>query len=518
MFNFNPAAPFFASSRAHPDRLAVVGDGVALTYQQTTGYARAIASALGLVGRRGARVAILGSRSVAACLAVLGTGWTGATYVPLGLKLPEERLVGLMKSVGFDALICDGAGEALLTEAVLAAAPDLILLADPQGKRDFGLRPPWRLKETRQDGGAPVMMEADDLAYIEFTSGTTGVPKGVMIPAGGLHHYVTVMQEWFSFAMNDRVAETADLSFDISVSNMFLTWNAGAALYILPSTATLSPAKFIRENALSIWYSVPSVIALMQRTRSLQPGCLPSLRRTFFAGEPLPAAGAEAWMDAAPNSTLDNLYGPTEATVVCLRQEGVKPLQVTPQRGIVAIGRGYPGMEVAILDTNLRPLPCGEKGEIALSGPQLAAGYLNLPELTAARFPVIDGRRWYLTGDYGYEDSEGVFHHLGRMDNQVKVRGNRVELEEIDVHLRRAGETMSAAAVAWPVEHGSAAGIVAFVAGAGVSSGRITEVMRRLLPAYMVPSSIVELDSLPLNANGKIDRRALVTMLEERAT
>ena len=155
---------------------------------------------------------------------------------------------------------------------------------------------------------------------------------------------------------------------------------------------------------------------------------------------------AEAWLDVAPNSTLDNLYGPTEATVVCLRQEVARPPRVTPERDFVAIGKPFPQMRMAILDADLRPAPPGDGGEIALSGPQLARGYLNQNELTAARFPVIDGVRWYLTGDLGYLDGDGVAHMLGRIDNQVKVLGNRVELEEVELHLRRGADTASAAA------------------------------------------------------------------------
>jgi D-alanine--poly(phosphoribitol) ligase subunit 1 len=513
--NFNPASPFFRNSLKQPERLAIVGDGRALSYREAAGYARAIAARLNVGDCRGARVAILGSRSVAACLAVLGTCWAGATYTPLGLKLPEERLAALLGSSGFDALICDRQGEALLTDAVLAAAPEFVLLADAGAQRDWPGRRIWRLSEAMPGEDAPVAMTANDLAYIEFTSGTTGVPKGVMISAGGLDHYVKTMQDWYLLNADDRVAETSDLSFDISVSNMFLTWNVGAALYIATTTEAMAPVKFIRENELSMWYSVPSVIALAQRTRTLRPGGMPSLRRSVFAGEPLPADGAQAWLEAAPNSKVDNLYGPTEATVVCMRQEVTMPPRITAERGIVAIGAAFPGMKTAILDSERRFLGRGERGEIALSGPQLAAGYLHQPGLTADRFPLIDGERWYLTGDIGYEDDEGTFHHLGRIDNQVKVRGYRVELEEIDVHLRRAGQTTSAAAVAWPTDHGSAAGIVAFVANAGVPVADIKDAMRKALPAYMVPNSIVELESLPLNANGKTDRRALTNLLDE---
>jgi len=513
--NLNPAFPFYRSSQLYPERLAMVDGHTGLTYRDAADHARAIAQALQPRCRPGSRVAILGSRSVAACLAVLGICWSGATYVPLGLKLPEERLVLLLQSSGFDAVICDRQGEALLTDAVLAACPGPVLLADPGGDRDPPGFPHWRIAEGAQDGTAPVPMQPSDIAYIEFTSGTTGTPKGVVITAGGLHHYLTVMQDWYGLTPEDRVAETSDLSFDISVSNMFLTWNAGAALYIAAPAEAMAPVEFIRKHKLTLWYSVPSIVSLLQRSRTLRPGILPSLRRTVFAGEPLPAAAATAWLEAAPHSTLDNLYGPTEATVVCLRQVVTNPPRVTAERGIVAIGRPYPGMDAAILGDDLRFLPPGEEGEIALSGPQLAAGYLNQPELTAARFPMIGGRRWYLTGDRGYQDSDGVFHHLGRFDNQVKVLGIRIELEEIEHHLRRASHAASVAAVAWPMENGSGLGIVGFVAGTTFGASRIRQAMRKFLPGSMVPNRIIELEHLPLNGNGKIDRRALVRLLDQ---
>jgi non-ribosomal peptide synthetase component F len=322
------------------------------------------------------------------------------------------------------------------------------------------------------------------------------------------------MQREYALTPDDRVAETADLSFDISVSNMFVTWNAGASLHILNAAAMFSLVKFVRRHELTVWYSVPSVIPLLQKTKALTPACMPSLRLTFFAGEPLPVAAAEAWRAAAPNSRVENLYGPTEATVVCLRQRVETSVRATAERGIVAIGKPFQGARVAILDENLRFAKPGEKGEIALAGPQLSAGYWGRPDLTALRFPTLDGERWYLTGDFGVEDGDGVFHHLGRIDNQVKVRGNRVELEEIEEHLRRLGMTNDAAAVAWPIEHGSASGIVGFVAGAKATCEKLAQDLRLALPSYMAPSAIIELERLPLNDNGKIDRKALTHLLE----
>lgn len=204
---------------------------------------------------------------------------------------------------------------------------------------------------------------------------------------------------------------------------MFLAWRAGASLHLMSQLELMAPARFIRANAITAWLSVPTIAGTMQRMGMLKPGVFPSLRLSVFCGEPLPLATAQAWAAAAPNGAVENIYGPTEGTVICMRQTLTDPPAVTAGRGIVAIGHPYETMQVAILNPAQNPVPAGEPGEIALSGPQLAIGYFNAPEQTAERFRTIRGERWYLTGDLGRQDADGRFHHLGRVDNQVKSEG-----------------------------------------------------------------------------------------------
>jgi acyl-CoA synthetase (AMP-forming)/AMP-acid ligase II len=251
--------------------------------------------------------------------------------------------------------------------------------------------------------------------------------------------------------------------------------------------------------------------------KMLPPGAFPLLRYSLFVGEPLTVASAAEWQAAAPVSVVDNLYGPTEATVVCLGQRFCDSSPITRGRATVAIGAPFRGTEAAIVDGELRFLPAGDEGELVLSGPQLARGYLGDPAQTSARFPTIGGRTWYRTGDLAYRDLGGAFHHLGRMDHQVKVLGNRIELEDVEAHLRAVCGCDLVAAVAWPLEEGSARGIVAFVSGTTRSSREIAEGMRRRVPAYMVPSRVEHVESLPLGATGKIDRAALARRLEKSA-
>lgn len=513
--NYNISAGFLRSAHTHADRVFYSDRNFDVTYGEMGETVARLASFL-CSGGRPRRVGILATRSFEAYAGILAAGLAGAAYVPLNLKWPEERIVVLLRSMELDALVVDANGADLLTPAVLHAAPDRIVIAD--GSRNVDARGGQRIVRLGDIDGEPMRepasVEADDLAYVIFTSGTTGLPKGVMISAGSLRSYLEQSRPWTCLTPADRLAETCDVTFDLSVHNLFLCAEAGASLHVLSALEMLAPARFVRMRDITVWMSVPTLISIMRRSGSLKPGIFPSLRLSIFCGEPLPAAAARAWAEAAPNGVVENIYGPTEGTVICMRQRLAGSGVFTPGRDIVAIGTPYATMDVAVLDARQRPVPDGTPGEIALSGPQLAIGYLNEPALTADRFREIDGRRWYLTGDLGMRDGKGIFHHLGRTDNQIKVKGNRIELEEVEAHLRQASGTDIVAVVGWPTIDGSAQGLVGFCNSA-LPAETIATSMLRTLPRYMVPNTIHVLDVLPVNINGKVDRRALVARLRE---
>ncbi|MCO6184799.1 amino acid adenylation domain-containing protein [Rhizobium sp. L1K21] len=512
---FNIASGFARSSELYPQNIAVAVAGQNYTYGRLAAEVRLLAGRLAKQ-RRSGRIGILASRSHTACLGILAAAWSGATYIPLNLKMPEDRLAALLTRLDLDALIVDERGAALMGETAMAAAPQLIVSADtakipaPTAKTILRL---GDLDGERME--QPAEVGPDHVAYIIFTSGTTGVPKGVMVPASAVKAFTTVSQDLFAITPEDRIAETTETAFDVSVQNMFLAWNAGAGLYVLTGLQMVSPARFIRDHAITIWASVPSIVNLMRRSNTLSAGSLPSLRLSFFGGEGLPPGVVRAWAQAAPNSRIDNQYGPSEATVTTLHQRLNDAAVVTPTREIMAIGKPYPGVKVAIMDENLNTLPDGTPGEIALAGAQLATGYFEQDDLTEQRFRIVNGERWYLTGDLGVKDENGIFHHLGRIDNQVKVMGNRVELEEVETYLREASGSDAVAAVAWPVANGAAEGIVAFVADPACSVEELQQRLKASLAQYMLPRQIHILNDLPLNTNGKVDRKALATMLDE---
>jgi D-alanine--poly(phosphoribitol) ligase subunit 1 len=522
--HYNLAYPFYESACGCPGNLALaVGDGQ-WTYAALREQVQPVASWLRTHSRSSApRVGVLASRNLETYLGILGACWAGGTYVPLSPKYPEARLVQHLERVDLDALVVDSAGAALLTDRVLSCGPANVLHPGVACSIERIAEDGKKVRLAGRDAlpvfdpaDKPVEVSAEHTGYIIFTSGTTGVPKGVMIPAEAVAHFLQAMQTQYGVQPTDRVAGVTEITFDLSVFDIFATFKCGAALLVVPPTQMMAPAAFIQRQKPTIVFTVPSIAANLQRMKLLAPNSLPSLRYSFFAGEPLPVASASQWKVAAPNSVVDNLFGPTEATVVCIGQRFHGPENATPKRGVVATGKAFAGMEAAIVDpASLSFLPDEQQGELLLCGAQLSSGYFGDADTTQKRYPTVAGKRWYRTGDLAYRDSAGVFHHLGRIDNQVKVLGLRVELEEIEAHLREVYETDSVAAIAWPVEHGSASGIVAFVSGRiGTDDPSLRAKIKKRLPSYMVPSSIRHIEAIPLNANGKINRKELAHMLD----
>ena len=518
----NLALPFYNNARSSPERFALLVGGREFSYGNLADIVEPIAAWLeDRSAGAGKLVGILASRSLAAYSGLLAASWAGAAYVPLNPDWPDQRLLSILATTELDALVVDDRGLKLLSEPVLQHCPKHILAPESRGSLSAGQPSASTPIAGFDDLPAadphhlPKALRGDDLAYIMFTSGTTGSPKGVMVSTANVSSFLSAMRKLYAFSPQDRVSQTYDLTFDPSVMDMFVTWSAGASLHVVPAGQMLGPSRFIREHELTCWFSVPSTIAFMRNMKMLTPGAFPSVRYSIFCGEPLSASSAELWQKATPNGVIDNLYGPTEATVVCIGQRCTEPMVVTESRGTVATGTTLGTMDAAIVDSSLRFLPKGEKGELALSGNQVAKGYFKDPKKTAARFPTIGGRVWYLTGDFAYQDGDGRFHHLGRTDNQVKVLGNRVEIEDVEAHLREVCGVDSVAAVAWPITNASAEGIVAFAAGTALTAAEIREKMQRRVPKYMVPTEVRFLKGLPVSASGKTDRKCLAAMLAE---
>lgn len=528
-WHLNAAGAVFRFSQLQPDAPALVVDRRTYSYTELCNGAREVAAWLRSAKDSCAapeRIGILASRSFETYAGMLGAAWAGATYVPLNPKQPPARLVSILGQAELSALIVDtNFAERLADADVRAALPARVLTPSrPLAWSDDSRTrvTPWSALSGNDATPAPAATAPEHPAYVIFTSGTTGVPKGVVVSASNLAHFLAAVRSLYAFGPADRFGQFCEASFDLSVFEIFAAWDAGASLHVVPESKLMAPAGFIRTQQLTVWASVPSAISLMARMKLLGPGVFATLRVSFLIGEALAVDVAKAWQQAAPDSIVDNHYGPTEATVACTVQRLTDPVVETPGRGTMAIGKPYDETSVEIVGPDGGFLAAGETGEMALHGPQVAIGYLGDPDLTARRFPLLDhprlGRsRWYLTGDLGYRDGDGVLHCLGRIDHQVKILGHRVELEDLEAHLRTASGTDAVASIAWPIVNGTATGIAAFVCGATAALPDIRERLLELVPPYMVPRRLRAVEALPLSANGKVDRNALRSMLDEES-
>lgn len=464
-------------------------------------------------------IGVIAHKSPWAYAAALAAHLAGKGYVPLNVKFPPRRLAAMVRQSGLSTIVAAGEGFAALAAVLdlMEDGPPVTVIATEAGFPGAGGRHTIIRHRPAAGLAAPRPHRPDAAAYVLFTSGSTGVPKGVAVSFANLEAYLDHMDVVYPLYPGDRASQTFDMTFDLSVHDIFATWRAGACLFPVPDATLLSPARFIRDAGLTVWFSVPSVAMLMGGARTLRRGIFPSLRLSLFCGEPLPVATAGAWAAAAPSSRIVNLYGPTEATIAIAAYEWDREKdEARPAGGIVPIGRPFPGQSHCLLGDNGQVLAPPAKGELCLSGSQVTRGYLDAPEKTASQYVVLPQRGsavWYRTGDLVEEDAAGLLHHRGRIDFQVKINGYRVELGELEATLRAVARADAVVAVPWPVAGGSAQGLVAFILGAEQDGRTILDACRQTLPAYMVPARIIWKDSLPFNANGKIDRTALAAEL-----
>jgi amino acid adenylation domain-containing protein len=520
---------FLRSAADFPQRPALEVEGRSFTYAELKDRATALAQVLsaGTPSEGPALTAVFAHRSLTAFVGVLGALLRGHGYVPLNPRLPAARNATMLAIAGCRAVVVDSSAAAQL-EGVLADVDRDLLLVFPDESDVEEERRRWpghtvvgaRELEAAAGTWQPAGVDEDGLAYLLFTSGSTGVPKAVMVSHDNVLHFVDRMLDRFGITHEDRLSQTFDMTFDVSVFDMFVGWDRGACVCCPSADTVVKPGNFIRESELTVWFSVPSIALLMKRFGMLRPDLYPRLRWSLFAGEPLPTEVARLWSEAAPNSVVENLYGPTEVTVICTGYRWDP--QRSPEEsefGVVPIGWPLPGLDALVADQDLREVPEGAEGELLVAGPQVTRGYLNEPERTAAAFVVPPGRRqlFYRTGDLVRNPREGgPITYLGRIDHQVKINGVRVELGEIEAHLRTASGVEEVVALGWPRSESSALAITAFVCAAGLDTDAIRARMASQLPEYMIPRTIHLIPELPLNTNGKIDRKALLAILEQR--
>ncbi|MET7598001.1 amino acid adenylation domain-containing protein [Streptomyces sp. NPDC005496] len=511
---------FEAQAARVPDRTAVSCGGASLSYAQLNEDANRLARLLLERGAGPGRVVALalprGLRLVSALIAVLKTG---AAYLPLDTGHPAERLRLVMEDVGPAVLVTDDTHAPQLP----ASATPSVVLGEPDLEKDLASRPSDNLTAaelTTETGPS-------DIAYIIHTSGSTGRPKGVPVPHANVVRLFEAASEHFDFGEDDVWTLFHSYAFDFSVWEIWGPLLHGGRLVVVPYAVSRSPRDFLRllhTEGVTVLNQTPSAFEqLIQADSEAAPApTAGALRYVIFGGEVLRAERLRPWADrhGLDSPELVNMYGITETTVHVTHHRVTRADLDDPRRASV-IGRPLADLRVHVLDAALRPVPPGVTGEMYVSGPGVAPGYLNRPELTEERF-VRDpfgrpGSRMYRTGDLALRRADGTLEYLGRADQQVKIRGFRIEPAEIEAVLARHPGVARAAVVARgtdgtdPRSSGDAR-LVAYAVPASGTRPDPAELRRHVaeqLPEHMVPAACVLVDELPLTANGKLDTKAL---------
>lgn len=518
-----------ASAVRNADRPALVQGDDAISYADTFAAARRISATLtSCLPPDGSRfVAFVGSRSISTYQHLLGILLAGRAYLPLEPEQPAGRLVSYLDRAEVSCLLTGSMSLPLVAEICrMSTRPLTVVVTDALTDGLAGLDLSGRHVVLGSDqlsppeDYVPAVLAPEDPLYMLFTSGSTGVPKAVVINHGNMRAVLVALSEVVRIGPQDVVSQLYKLSFDPSALDTLLAWSAGAALVIpSPEMGMLDEAQMISRHGITVWNSVPSRSTLMRRLRQLKPGAHPTLRYVLQGGEALTSDVAVAWSDAAPNARVVNLYGPTEATVNVMQyvwDPGSSPDECS--EGRVPIGYVLAGGVLTIVDDELNEVATGEIGELLVSGPQICDGYWRDPERTRQAFVTIAGRSgtFYRTGDLVWQPTrDGPLHFVGRVDQQIKVLGRRIELGEVEAFARQALQVEEAAAVGWPETPSGYDGIELFVVAHddhGSVDGR--EALSLLLPPEAVPRHVHQVDELPLTANGKYDRKELRRMLE----
>lgn len=477
-------ARILAAEKRQPDSRAVDDGSISWSFSELVERARRVAAAISPHAGRGRTVAVIAESSAQTLAAMLGVMLSGATYVPIDPALPRRRIAQLLNDCGASAVLTPGAGDDLPTNRPVFSVDNL---------------------PTADESPMP-HVEPGDLVYVMYTSGSTGMPKGAMITHGGLGNYAAFAASAYGIEGNVTTIVSSPFAFDLSLTTLLVPLTVGRGTVIVPpSPEGVSEALQRTQGDVLLKVTPRHLDAL---ATLLPADAAARVRTVVVGGEQLSAGAVTRWRARAPDCRVFNEYGPTETVVGCCVYE-VSPGAPVEQESI-PIGFSIPGATLHVLDENDQLVPTGAVGELYIGGAGVARGYLGAPGLTAVRF-VPDpfaggGARLFRTGDRVQRDPDGRLKFLGRADDQLKLRGYRVEPGEVEAILQQHPSVSACAVVQ------SAQSLVAFLVGSNgaVDSAALARHAAELLPEYMVPTRFIAVDRLPLMPNGKLDRAALV--------
>jgi amino acid adenylation domain-containing protein len=488
---------FEAQAQRSEAAVAVVCDGVEVSYGELNRRANQLAHYLRAqaVSVEDA-VGVLMERSVEMAVAVLGILKAGGAYLPLDPAYPEERLRYMVRDSGMRVVLTQGH-----------------LWQDTQPEIDHVLRLDDEWEKVARESAERLEIEVgpEHLAYVIYTSGSTGTPKGAMNTHGAISNHLCWMREVFPLGTDDRVIQKTPFSFDVSVWEFFWPLLTGSRLVQARPGGHVDNAyliELIKAQQITTVHFVPSLLqAFLEEAEVESCG---SLRRVICSGEALTIALQRRFFERLEKCELHNLFGPSEAAVHVTWWQ----CRLEDENRTVPIGKPIANLQTYVLDGRGQPVPVGVVGELHLGGVGLARGYMARPELTAERFipnafSAEAGARLYRTGDLARYLADGNIEFLGRLDHQVKVRGLRIELGEIETVLSRHPEISESIVLVQQDKQGEKRLVAYVVSEHKPANSALRSYLREKLPEYMVPQAFVSVPALPLNANGKVDRRAL---------
>jgi amino acid adenylation domain-containing protein len=503
------------SAERYPDKPAVEARGRSLTYAELETRSNQLAHLLRERGvRRGDRVGLYFPKAVESLVAMHGVLKAGAVYVPLDPHAPVRRVAGIAENCGVRALVTTGG-----KRQALGASPAVTVLVSGEVQAEDEV--PWTALDAFPTAPPPTAGVESDLAYILYTSGSTGQPKGVMLTHRNALTFVDWCAATFDVRAEDRLSNHAPLHFDLSVFDVYNALGAGATVSMIHEEIAVFPqrlAALMEAQRLTVWYSVPSALVYLLLHGDLGARDLDRLRLVLFAGEVFPMKYLRQLADLLPRAELYNLYGPTETNVCTYHR--VDRWRLAGQERL-PIGRACANTETLVLDGDGRPVGPGGTGELYVRGPSVTPGYWGDAAKSARALvpnPLggVPGERLYRTGDLVTADEHGEYLFLGRRDSQVKSRGYRIELGDIEAALYAHPAVIEAAVLAVPDEElGSRLrAFVALKTDVTLTAAALQAHCAGLVPRYMVPESIEVRDSLPKTSTGKTDRTRLAAELE----
>lgn len=488
------------SVQKFPDKCAVADERRNMTYRELQLEAKHIA--MELIGLQVFRkpVAVYLEKSVECISSFMGVMYSGNFYTMIDVKMPASRIQKIMEVLEPCAVITDA--QHYSEVAAINSNARIICYEDAQNNET----------DTSLIDDTVSRILSTDIMYVLFTSGSTGVPKGVIIS----HQALTDFIEWgsaeFGIDENYIFGNQTPLYFSMSVFDVYETIRSGATLYLIPSKLFSLPAmlmQYLFDNRINTIFWVPSALTFLSTLNALKSPFLPELRNVFFGGEVMPVKQLNKWISVYPEVKYVNFYGPTEVTDTCTFYVVNRTFE---NQETLPMGRACRNMEVFLLDENNQPVQDGETGEVCVRGVGLANGYYNAPDKTREVFvqnPLnsIYEEKIYRTGDLARKNEYGELVYISRKDFQIKHMGRRIELGEIETAISSIEGVNSCCCL-----YNTKKSKIVMIYQGDISESDVINRLKELVPDYMIPNTKVKLDSMPLNLNGKVDRHKLEEM------